>query len=42
MYRIDWDGPIADRHDEADCVTVPDCHCPLSAEDYDDLDELWN
>jgi hypothetical protein len=38
MYGIDWDGPIPDHEDEVDWVTVPDCRCPLSAEDYDDLE----
>ena len=38
MYGINWEGPILDHEDEVDWVTLPDCRCPLSVEDYDDLE----
>ena len=36
-YGIDWDGPLS--HEEADQVTLPDCHSPLTAEQYATLQD---
>ena len=37
-YGIDWNGPMPDCEEEVDQVVVPECDCPLSPEDYDDLE----
>ena len=40
LYGIDWDGPMPDFEDEeVDHVTVPECLCPISPDDYDELEQ---
>lgn len=36
LLGIDWDGPIADADDEEE-VSVPITLCPISEEDFEDL-----
>ena len=36
QYGIDWDGPLPAEID-VDTVEVPETHCPLSEEQYEEL-----
>lgn len=38
-YGIDWDGPIPLTDDDADQVTVPECECPLTEEQFTQLQD---
>lgn len=36
-YGIDWDGPLPQEYQDADQVDVPQSQCPLTEDQYDQL-----
>lgn len=38
-HGIDWEGPLPQEENEADQVEVPPCECPLTEEQYRQLQD---